>query len=66
MQLSRRTDHVETWSPPYVSSRIVAVIEIRHVPLDKRFSSRLPKELRATFKKLVDAVRADGFPPNRR
>ncbi|MBI4878555.1 MAG: hypothetical protein HY812_02705 [Planctomycetes bacterium] len=30
---------------------------IRHVPLDKRFASRLPKTLRVPFKKLVDAVR---------
>ncbi|MEW6746357.1 MAG: hypothetical protein AB1486_26750 [Planctomycetota bacterium] len=30
---------------------------VRHVPLDKRFAARLPKELRTPFKKLVDAVR---------
>ncbi len=31
---------------------------IRVVPLDKRFAGKLPAELRATFKRLVDAVRA--------
>lgn len=31
---------------------------IRTVPLDKRFAGKLPTTLRATFKKLVDAVRA--------
>jgi hypothetical protein len=31
---------------------------IRSVPLDKRFAAKLPKHLRADFKKLVDAVRA--------
>ena len=31
---------------------------IRNVPLDKRLAGKLPRELRATFKKLVDAVRA--------
>ena len=31
---------------------------IRAVPLDKRFAARLPKEIRAEFKKMVDAVRA--------
>lgn len=31
---------------------------IRAVPLDKRFAGGLPHELRAPFKKLVDAVRA--------
>ncbi len=30
---------------------------IRNVPLDKRFATRLPKNQRAPFKKLVDAVR---------
>ncbi len=30
---------------------------IRLVPLDKRFSAKLPNDLRAPFKKLVDAVR---------
>ncbi|HMO25922.1 MAG TPA: hypothetical protein PKB10_06600 [Tepidisphaeraceae bacterium] len=31
---------------------------IRVVPLDKTFAARLPKALRADFKKMVDAVRA--------
>jgi hypothetical protein len=31
---------------------------IRIVPLDKRFAGKLPKEIRAEFKALVDAVRA--------
>ena len=31
---------------------------IRSVPLDKRFAGKLPTELRAPFKKLVDAVRS--------
>jgi hypothetical protein len=31
---------------------------IRSVPLDKRFAARLPREIRAEFKTLVDAVRA--------
>lgn len=31
---------------------------IRNIPLDKRFAGKLPASLRATFKKLVDAVRA--------
>lgn len=31
---------------------------VRAVPLDKRFAGKLPPELRAPFKKLVDAVRA--------
>ena len=35
------------------------VIElIRAVPLDKRFAGKLPSDLRAEFKKLVDGVRA--------
>ncbi len=32
---------------------------IRRIPLDKRFAGKLPPKLRAPFKKLVDAVRAD-------
>lgn len=32
---------------------------VRCVPLDKRFAARLPRELRAAFKKLVDAVDED-------
>jgi hypothetical protein len=41
-------------------SRDVGDVEdlIRNVPLDKRFAGKLPPPLRATFKKLVDAVRA--------
>jgi hypothetical protein len=31
---------------------------IARVPLDKRFAAKLPAKLRATFKQLVDAVRA--------
>jgi len=31
---------------------------IRHVPLDKRFAARLPREQRPAFEKLVEAVRA--------
>ena len=31
---------------------------IRRVPLDKRFAGKLPPDLRADFKKFVDAVRA--------
>jgi hypothetical protein len=31
---------------------------IRSVPLDKRFAARLPRQVRAEFKALVDAVRA--------
>jgi len=31
---------------------------IRRVPLDKRFASKLPKDLRAEFRSIVDAVRA--------
>jgi len=38
---------------------VADVVElIRHVPLDKRFAARLPKEQRAAFEKLVEAVRA--------
>ena len=32
---------------------------IRRIPLDKRFAGKLAPKLRAPFKKLVDAVRAD-------
>ena len=40
--------------------RSADVVElIRRVPLDKRFANKLPAKLRASFKKLVDAVRAD-------
>ena len=40
-------------------SKDIADVEelIRAVPLDKRFAGKLPAELRAPFKKLVDAVR---------
>jgi hypothetical protein len=31
---------------------------IRVVPLDKRFADKLPTDLRAPFKKMIDAVRA--------
>lgn len=31
---------------------------IRAIPLDKRFAGKLPRELRTSFKSLVDAVRA--------
>lgn len=34
MQLSRRTDHVETWSPPYVAPILARVPEIRIVPAE--------------------------------
>lgn len=42
-------------------SRDVGDVEelIRRIPLDKRFAGKLPPNLRASFKKLVDAVRAD-------
>jgi hypothetical protein len=41
---------------------------IRAVPLDKRFAAKLPKNLRADFKSLVDAVRANkrSLPADRR
>jgi hypothetical protein len=41
---------------------------IRAVPLDKRFAAKLPKNLRAEFKSLVDAVRANkrSLPTDRR
>lgn len=40
-------------------SRDIGDVEdlIRSVPLDKRFAARLPKQIRAEFKALVDAVR---------
>src|SRR5205085_6414986 len=42
------------------SKDVADVVElIRRIPLDKRFSAKLPSNLRAAFKKLVDAVRAD-------
>jgi hypothetical protein len=42
------------------SKHVADVVElIRRVPLDERFAARVPSELRATFEKLVDAVRAD-------
>jgi hypothetical protein len=38
---------------------VADVVElIRSVPLDERFASRLPKEQRPAFEKLVDAVRS--------
>lgn len=38
---------------------VADVIElIRRVPLDKSFAAKLPTELRAPFKKMVDAVRS--------
>lgn len=41
------------------SKDVADVVElIRRVPPDKRFAGRLPPKLRATFKHLVDAVRA--------
>ena len=36
-----------------------AIELIPRIPLDKRFASKLPGRLRATFKQLVDAVRTD-------
>ncbi|HSZ57412.1 MAG TPA: hypothetical protein VK797_17240 [Tepidisphaeraceae bacterium] len=41
---------------------------IRSVPLDKRVAGKLPREVRAEFKRLVDAVRASdrGGPGGRR
>jgi hypothetical protein len=41
-------------------SRDIGDVEdlIRSVPLDKRFGTRLPRQVRAEFKALVDAVRA--------
>jgi hypothetical protein len=41
------------------SKDVADVVElIRRVPLDKRFAAKLPTDLRAPFKKMVDAVRA--------
>ncbi len=43
---------------PERSQDIADVVElIRRVPLEKSFAGRLPREQRAPFKKLVDAVR---------
>ena len=43
---------------PERSQDIADVVElIKRVPLDKDFVTRLPKEQRDAFKKLVDAVR---------
>ena len=36
---------------------------VRAIPLDKRFAGKLPKELRASFKSMVDAVRSSAGPP---
>ena len=36
---------------------------IRAIPPDKRFAGKLPKELRASFKSMVDAVRNSGKTP---
>jgi len=42
------------------SKDVADVVElIRHVPLDKRFAGKLPSDLRAPFKKMVDAVRSN-------